>query len=124
MKDESSINPSAVSDESDADVASLLKRIQQQLHSLERKIDLLTSQSQERPYRDKTSPERPFQKKHFSKPFRSFDHPQRYGNREYGRSSKEKDSAPEHFYERRQHEKSRGPSSKKKPFFFKRKDRE
>ena len=45
MKEESTINPSAVPDETDADVVSLLKKMQQQLLFLERKIDLLISNS-------------------------------------------------------------------------------
>jgi hypothetical protein len=124
MKEESSINLAAVSDESDSDVVSLLKKIQQQVLFLEKKIDLLISQSQERPSRERSSPDRPFHKRPFSKPFRSFDHPQRHGKGEYGRSSGERDSAQGRFYERRPHDKSRGPNPKKKPFFFKRKDRE
>jgi hypothetical protein len=124
MKEESSINLPAVSDESDADVVSLLKKIQQQVNFLERKIDLLISQSQERPPREKLSQDRPFQKRPFSKPFRSYDHPQRHGKGEYGHSSGERDSAQGRFYERRPPKNSRGPNPKKKPFFFKRKDRE
>jgi hypothetical protein len=124
MKEEPSVNPSAEPDES-TDVVSLLKRIQQQVVFLERKIDMLISQSQERPSGNSTSPDRPFRKRPFSKPFRSFDHPQRNGKREYGDRPKERDSGPGHFYDRRPGNKSRGPSiHKKKPFAFKRKDRE
>jgi hypothetical protein len=124
MNEESSINPSAVPDESDADVVSLLKRMQQQLLSLERKIDLFISQSQERPSGGKAFPDRPFRKRPFSKPFRSFDHSQRQGKGEREHSPRERGSAQGHFYEHRPGEKSRGPSSKKKSFSFKRKDRE
>lgn len=122
--EESDINPAAVPDESDAtDVVSLLKKMQQQLLFLERKIDLLINQSQGRPSQENTFPDRPFRKRPFTKPFRSFDHPQRQGKREYGDSHKERDSAPGHFYDRRQREKSRGPNPKRKPVPFKRKDR-
>ena len=124
MKEESSISPSAVPDESETDVVSILKRMQQQLLFLERKIDLLISQSQERPFGEKTSPDKPFQKRPFSKPFRSFDHPQRHGKGGYGRSPRERESAQGQFYERRLREKSRGPNPKKNPFPFRRKDRE
>jgi hypothetical protein len=124
MKEESSINLAAASDESDDDVVSLLKKLQQQVLFLERKIDMLISQSKERPSREQTSPDRPFRKRPFSKPFRSFDHPQRHGKGEYGRSSGDRDSAQPRFYERRPPQSSRGPSPKKKPPFFKRKDRE
>ena len=124
MKEESSINPASVPDEPDTDVVSLLKRMQQQLLFLERKIDLLISQSQEKPSGEKASPDRHFRKKPFSKPFRPFDHPQHHGRGGHGRSPRESDSPQGHFYERRPREKSRGPSSRKKPFSFKRKDRE
>jgi hypothetical protein len=124
MKEESSINLSAAPDESDTDVVSLLKKIQQQVLYLERKIDMLISQSKERPSRETGSADRPFRKKPFSKPFRSFDHPQRHGKGEYGRSSGERDSAQGRFYERRPPKTNQGPNPKKKPFFFKRKDRE
>jgi len=122
MKEESSINPSAEPDESDADVVSLLKRMQQQLLYLEKKLDLLIRQSHERPSGEKAPPDRPFRKRPFSKPFRSFEHPQRHGKGEHGRSSTERDSAQGHFYEHRPGEKSRSP--RKKPSPFKRKDRE
>lgn len=53
--EELSIPPQA-----DSDVASLIKKMQQQLNFLEKKIDILIGQS----------PERPFREKRFSKPFR------------------------------------------------------
>jgi len=124
MKEESSINPSAVPDESDTDVVSLIKRMQQQLLFLEKKIDLLISQSRGRPSGGKPSSDRPFRERQFPKQFRPFDHPQRHGKREFGDSPKERDSAQGHFYEHRPGGKSRGPSPRKKPFPFKRKDRE
>ncbi len=49
------------------DMVGLINKMQQQLISLEKKIDTLISQ-----------PSRiPFEGKHFSKPFRHFDHPRR-----------------------------------------------
>jgi len=124
MNEDSSINPSAVADQSETDVVSLLKRMQQHLLFLEKKIDLLISQSQERPRGEHAPPDRPFRKRPFSKPFRSFDHPQRHGKGEHGHSSRERDSAQGPYNERRPHDKNRGPNPKKKPFSFKRKDRE
>jgi len=124
MKEESNINLTEVPDESDTDVVSLLKKMQQQLLFLERKIDLLVSQSQPRPSGDRPSTDRPFRKRPFSKPFRSFDNPQRQGKGDYGHSSRERDSSPGHFYDRRPHDKNRGPNPRKKPSFIKRKDRE
>ena len=124
MKEESSINPSAVPEESEPDVVALLQRLQQQLVFLERKIDQLISQSKERPSGERSSQDRPFRKRPFSKPFHSFEPPQRHGKGEYGHKSGERDSAPGHFYDHRPGAKKRGPNSKKKPFPFKRKDRE
>jgi hypothetical protein len=122
MNEESSITPSEIPDGPNTDVVSLLKKMQQQLLFLERKIDSLISQSQERPHGEKASSDRPFQKRSFSKPFRSFDHPRRRSTEDRGRSSKEGDSAQGHFYEHRPRGKNRGPNPKKKPFSFKRKD--
>jgi hypothetical protein len=124
MNEESNIDPPPVPDGPDTEVVPLLKRIQQQLLFLEKKIDLLISQPQERPSEGKASPGRLFQKRPFSKPFRSFDHPQRHGKGEHGYGPREKDSVHGHIYDHRPREKSRGPSPKKKPFSFKRKDRE
>jgi hypothetical protein len=124
MKEESIINPLPVPDESDTDVVSLLKRMQQQLLYLEKKLDLLISQSKERPSGGNASADRPFRKRPYSKPFRSFDHPQRQDKGEQGHGPRDRDSARGHFYERRPGERSRGPNPKRKPFTFKRKDRE
>jgi len=74
MNEESPITPSAIPDESDTDIVSLLKKMQQQLHFLEKKIDLLFRQSQERQPGEKTFPNRPSQKRPFSKQYRSYDH--------------------------------------------------
>jgi len=124
MNEEPSINPSAVPDQSDADIVPLLKRMQQQLSSLEKKIDTLINQSQEKPFREKSFPNRPFRGRSFSKPLRSFDQSQRHGKGEREHGPGERDSAQGRFYERRQRDKNRGSDQKKKPFFFKRKDRE
>ena len=48
--------------QADSDVLSLIKKMQQQLNFLEKKIDILIGQSPERPFRDR--------EKRFSKPFR------------------------------------------------------
>jgi hypothetical protein len=122
MNDEWSAEPSAAPDESDTDVFSLLKSMQQQLLLMEKKIDRLISHSQERPSGEKSS-DRTFRKKPFSKPFRSFEHPQRHGRGEYGHGNRERDSAQGHFYEHRPSKKGRGPGPGKKPS-FKRKDNE
>jgi len=98
-------HPAAVPSPANADIVALIKRMQQQLDFLERKIDTLISQSQERPFREKR----------FSKPFRSFDHSARPGDFS-GRTG-----------EKRQGDQSRSFNNagipKKKSFFHKRKDR-
>jgi hypothetical protein len=124
MKEESSINSSAVPDESDTDVFSLLQKMQQQLLLLERKLDLLLSQSKGKPFGEAASQDRSFQKRHFSKPFRSFGNPQRHGRGEHGHVPREGDSAQGHFYEHRPREKSRRPNPNKKTFSHNRKERE
>lgn len=121
MKEDSSITPSALSDGPDTDVLSLLKKMQQQLLLLERKIDSLISQSQERRHREKGPSDRLFQKSPFSKQFHSFDHPRRRSRGDHEHSHGESDSAKGHFYEHRPGGKGRGPNPKKKPVPFKRK---
>jgi hypothetical protein len=122
MKEELSINPSAAPDETNTDVVSLLKKMQQQLLFLERKIDLLITNSRERSSGE-TGRDRPFQKKPFSKPFRSFEHPRQHGKGEHTRNPREGEPAQGHFYEHRPHDKNRGSGLMKKPFSFKPKDR-
>ena len=119
IEDESSLNPSEVPDQPDTDLASLLKAMQQQLLLLEKKVDLLISRSQERPSQDRS-----FRKRPFSKPFRSFDHSLHHGKGEREHNPGQREPARGHFYEQRPQEKSRGPNPRKKPFGFKRKDRE
>jgi len=124
MNEESTLNPSAVPDPTDNDLVSLLKRMQQQLLLLEKKVDLLIRRSQEKTFGEKPPQDRPFRKRPFSKPFRSLDRPQRHGQGEREHNPRERDSPPGHFYERRPKEKSRGSNPGKRPFAFKRKDRE
>ena len=69
--------------ESDSDVVALINEMQQQLVFLEKKIDILISQSSQRP----------FEAKHFSKPLRSFDHSSRYGKGKQGNSFGERNFA-------------------------------
>jgi len=124
------------------DVVALIKRMQQQLAFLEKKLDILINQSQARPLGEK----------HFSKPFRSsYGHPHRRSAREHdavcgekstdrGRhfesnqsfghkrkaygTPRDSDGAPEHRFEKRQDSEKRGFGRKKKPFSNRRKDRE
>ena len=111
-------------DESHAntDVVTLIRKMQQQLDFLERKIDTLISQSQGRPAMGRPSPERSFRDKRFSKPFRPSGPSHQHGKTEhYG-------SRPRAFgqgqrSDRRPDEPEREFNPKKKPFFFKRKER-
>jgi hypothetical protein len=100
FKDE---NPSVPPASAEADVVVLIKRMQQQLIFLEKKIDILISQSQAAPSGEK----------HFSRPYRSFDRPQRYGNRDRDRGSADRGPAQERHFEKRHSEENRGFGSKR-----------
>jgi len=122
MNEDSSITPPTIPDGLDMDVVSMLKRIQQQLLLLEKKVDLLIGQSQDRRQGEKAFSDRLSKRRPFSKQLRSSD-PGRHrsrGDHEYG--PRESDSAKGHFYEHRPGGRSHGPSHRKKPFSFKRKD--
>ncbi len=62
------------------DLADLISKMQQQLISLERKIDTLISQPSQRP----------FEGKHFSKPFQHFDRSARHGEGNQGGGFRER----------------------------------
>ena len=113
MNEQFSHNPSVVPGPTNADVVALIKKMQQQLEFLEKKIDTLINQSQEKP----------FQEKRFSKPFRSFGHSPRYGKGEHDRSPRERDFDQGRHSEKRPGDQNRSFGQKKKPFFHKRKDR-
>jgi hypothetical protein len=107
----------------------LIKRMQQQLTFLEKKIDTLINQSQQKPFREKS-----FQEKTYSKPFRSFDRPYRpdsyHGKRSHGEDSQERSFHSGHHHSEKRHgdehrgfgDKKRGFDPKKKFSFHKRKD--
>ena len=68
----------SVPPQTDSDVVSLIKKMQQQLNFLEKKIDILIGQSPERPFRDR--------EKRFSKSFRpSFGGGAHHGKRDFNR---------------------------------------
>jgi hypothetical protein len=91
---------------------------------LEKKVDLLISQSQGRPQRDRSAADRPFRKRPFTKPFNSSESPRYRGRGERGHSSSESNSTKEHFYDHHLRGKGRGPVLRKKSFPYKRKDEE
>lgn len=67
----------SVPPQADSDVLSLIKKMQQQLNFLEKKIDILIGQSPERPFRDR--------EKRFSKPFRPSFGGGAHGKRDFNR---------------------------------------
>ena len=130
MNDESLVNTNEEADPSETDLVSLVKRMQQQLNYLEKKIDVLISQSQPKPFRERTErpfregAERPFRKRTFSKPSRSFDRQRPHSREEHESSSREREPAPRRFYERFDPAKKRSANPKKRPFSPRRTDRE
>lgn len=94
----------SVTPQAGPDVVFLIKKIQEQLVFLEKKIDLLIKQSQGAPPREKF----------FPKPYRSFDRPHRQDKGEFGHKKKSYDNSrgAEHH----------GFVQKKKPFYYGRKD--
>ena len=98
----------------DLDVAGQLKKIQQQLVYLEKKIDILIGQSSGR------SSERPFQERRFSKPFRPGgfrQSHQSHDNRGPREDRPRKDFAPGRPFDKPQENRSRGPERGRKAFF-------
>ena len=119
MDEQLSDDSPAVPDQTGTEVVSLLKRLQQQLLFLEKKIDMLISQSQQRP-----SSERPFRKPPFSKPSRPFGQFHHHGKGEPERIFRAKDSAQGRHSEHRQRDAKRNFGPRAKPFLGKRKERE
>jgi len=145
MSEQSRVNEALPPVPAEQDVVVLIKKMQQQLVFLEKKIDILINQSKARP----------FSEKHFSKPFRSFGHPHRRSDRaqdntsgeksfDRGRhfekrngeenqgfgyqkkaydNSRESNSGQEHHFEKRHDGEKRGFAQEKKPFYYRRKDR-
>ncbi len=99
--------------QADQDVLALVKRVQQQISFLEKKIDVLIGQLQERP----------FQGKPFSRPSRPFGHAPYHGKGEHRESSGERDfNRPRHF-EKRHEDENKGFDRKKKPFYYRKRQR-
>jgi hypothetical protein len=101
---EQSGSMSPASDEQDAVI--LIKKMQQQLVFLEKKIDILIEQSSRRP----------FSGKHFSKPSRPFGRPYRAFNREHGETSGEKRFGRGRPFEKRHSEENRSFDHKEKVY--------
>ncbi len=94
----------------EVDIVVLIKKMQMQLSFLDKKIDILINQSQEKPSRER----------HFSKPFRSFDRhsrPGHYGDkRNQGDDFRERSSGSSRHFEKRQGDEQRGPGGPKKDY--------
>ena len=97
-------NPSTPQ-QSESDLVGLIKMMQQQLAFLEKKIDILLSQSKER---------------NFSKPSRPFDRPYRPGRhqdkRGHGEDSRERSFNSGPYFEKRQGDEQRGFGGPKKNY--------
>ncbi len=90
------------------DVVALIKKMQEHLVALEKKIDTLIAQS----------PARSFGEKRFSKPYRRFGPPQHSTHREHaGVPGEKKDFGQGHHYQSRHTPKKAGFDHKKKPFY-------
>ena len=87
MSEQFSHDAPTASPQGDSNVVALIKKMQQQLVFLEKKIDALISQSQERPFRSKP----------FSKPYRSF------GRSSHPRSGEQYNNGGERKYEPGRH---------------------
>ena len=101
---------SSAPQQTEPDVLVLIKKMHQQLAFLEKKIDILISQSQEKPFREK----------HFLKPFRSFGRPYRPGyyhdKRDQGEDLRGRSFHSGHHLEKRQGDENRGPGGPKKDY--------
>jgi len=95
------------------DVVTMIKKIQQQLIFLEKKIDTLINQS---------SGKR-FEVKRFSKPLQSFERSSYYGKGKQGSPSRERSFAQSRPFDKQQGDESRGFIQRKKPSFHHRKER-
>jgi hypothetical protein len=97
MSEQSRDHDSDVPTQAEPDMMTLIKKMQQQLVNLERKIDLLIHKPQERS----------FQGKSFSKPFRpSYSSSRYYGKGDQGRSFRDNDSIQRSHYGRKDQSRS------------------
>lgn len=92
---------------SEPEVVVLIKKMQQQLVFLEKKIDTLIAQSQAKPFSAERS---------FPKPFRSYSHPPHRPDRPRDNYSQDKGSDRGRRFEGRGNEEGHGSGYKKKPY--------
>ena len=95
------------------DIVVLVKKMQQQLVYLEKKIDTLIGQLQE-----KSSQERSFREKRFDRPFRSFDRPQGHyrDKRDSGEGPRERSFRPGQHFDKRRSDEDRGFSGPRREY--------
>jgi len=94
------------------DVAALIKKMQQQLGFLEKKVDILIRQSSERPFKGRP----------FSAPFRPFGHSYGHSKGEPHNRSRESSFAQGQSLNKQPGNENREFGQRKKPFFRQRKD--
>ena len=109
-------------DQSGGDVASLLMKIQRQLLFLEKKIDRLMLQLQEKPYREGSPMDKTFTHKPYSKSS-SISGRVRSQRKEKQREKAEEKGSDKAFYSKFR-KTDRHPGSRKKPFQHKKRKRE
>ena len=106
-------NGSSAPPQVEPDVVTLIKKIQQHLTFLEKKIDTLISRSSEKPFKGQ----------HFSKPFRSYDRSHHRGKRKYYNGSREGGFGEGRRFDREGGSGNRRFDQGKKPFFHRQKKR-
>lgn len=106
MSEQSQHNSPSTPAAPEQDVLALIKKMQQHLVFLEKKIDLLISQSQARPFREK----------HFSKPFRPSGPPYHRSDRAQDNTSGERSFDRGRYFEKRHSAEPRGVGYRKKAY--------
>jgi hypothetical protein len=97
------------------DLVVMIKRLQQQMTFLEKKIDMLIERSSERQFRERDH----------SKPFRSYGHSSRHSDGNRDRGPREGNFEPRRHFDRpRRVGESRGFGHRKSPFSHRRRDRD
>lgn len=112
MSEQSRFNEALPPAPAEQDILVLIRKMQQQLVFLEKKIDTLINQSHARP----------FNEKHISKPFRSFGRPYHHSNKAHVSASGEKGFDRGRHFEKRHDGEKKEFDQKKKPFSYRRKD--
>ena len=95
------------------DLVALIRKLEDHLVILERKIDGLINKQQEH--------RRPFQEQRFSKPFRPSFKGSHHGKGEYNSHSRENKFAPGQNFKKHNDGEHKSFGDKKKPYFFKKK---